>query len=318
MQVQVEVVSEHECSCVLACVCVFDTSKAIPYLPADRPDPPMDLDLSDPAARSVRLTWIPGSDHRSPITGEYARMNLYSFNFLGHYGRIAWFSQKHWRHFVIRQELLKVIVHWDEKLFWKDAIVKICTFSPPRIIIRLLIRRRGGGETCSWNTQIYNYTAGFTLFCFFSHYSFVSPQSSWSSLKRTAGSRGGGRTCLLILETSTLSSCSLPPLSTTSSGSSPSTQSVRVIPVAPHPDTRQVELVRSTTCTHLTVDLFQFANYMFLRQQSSLLDCWCWFYSKKCLAYLAQLLCWNKPQMPSPEVCEVGGPERTTWKSPGR
>uniref|UniRef100_A0A672IQW0 Neurofascin homolog (chicken) a n=1 Tax=Salarias fasciatus TaxID=181472 RepID=A0A672IQW0_SALFA len=35
---------------------------------AYRPDPPMDLDLSDPAARSVRLTWIPGNDHRSPIT----------------------------------------------------------------------------------------------------------------------------------------------------------------------------------------------------------------------------------------------------------
>nr|XP_057934887.1 neurofascin homolog (chicken) a isoform X12 [Doryrhamphus excisus] len=33
-----------------------------------RPDPPMDLDLSDPAACSVRLTWIPGNDHRSPIT----------------------------------------------------------------------------------------------------------------------------------------------------------------------------------------------------------------------------------------------------------
>lgn len=28
----------------------------------------MDLDLSDPAARSVRLTWIPGNDNRSPIT----------------------------------------------------------------------------------------------------------------------------------------------------------------------------------------------------------------------------------------------------------
>ncbi|XP_059185771.1 neurofascin homolog (chicken) a isoform X3 [Centropristis striata] len=39
-------------------------SSALP----DRPDPPMDLDLSDPAARSVRLTWIPGNDHRSPIT----------------------------------------------------------------------------------------------------------------------------------------------------------------------------------------------------------------------------------------------------------
>ncbi|XP_063767204.1 neurofascin homolog (chicken) a isoform X3 [Eleginops maclovinus] len=37
-------------------------------LPPDRPDPPMDLDLSDPAARSVRLTWIPGNEHRSPIT----------------------------------------------------------------------------------------------------------------------------------------------------------------------------------------------------------------------------------------------------------
>ncbi|KAM8915899.1 neurofascin homolog (chicken) a isoform 5-T11 [Spinachia spinachia] len=34
----------------------------------DYPDPPMDLDLSDPAARSVRLTWIPGNDHRSPVT----------------------------------------------------------------------------------------------------------------------------------------------------------------------------------------------------------------------------------------------------------
>uniref|UniRef100_A0A3B3B654 Neural cell adhesion molecule L1 n=1 Tax=Oryzias melastigma TaxID=30732 RepID=A0A3B3B654_ORYME len=38
-------------------------------LPPGRPDPPMDLDLSDPAARSVRLTWIPGNDHKSPITG---------------------------------------------------------------------------------------------------------------------------------------------------------------------------------------------------------------------------------------------------------
>ncbi|KAM6980110.1 neurofascin homolog (chicken) a [Aplochiton taeniatus] len=37
-------------------------------LPAARPDPPMDLDVSDPAARSVRLTWIPGNDHNSPVT----------------------------------------------------------------------------------------------------------------------------------------------------------------------------------------------------------------------------------------------------------
>ncbi|XP_053725347.1 neurofascin homolog (chicken) a isoform X5 [Synchiropus splendidus] len=37
-------------------------------LPAERPDPPMDLDVSDPAARSVRLTWIPGDEHHSPVT----------------------------------------------------------------------------------------------------------------------------------------------------------------------------------------------------------------------------------------------------------
>ncbi|XP_017160250.1 neurofascin homolog (chicken) a isoform X30 [Poecilia reticulata] len=34
----------------------------------DHPDPPIDLDLSDPSARSVRLTWIPGNDRRSPVT----------------------------------------------------------------------------------------------------------------------------------------------------------------------------------------------------------------------------------------------------------
>ncbi|XP_036387175.1 neurofascin homolog (chicken) a isoform X4 [Megalops cyprinoides] len=34
---------------------------------ADRPDPPMDLELSDLAERSLRLTWIPGDDNHSPI-----------------------------------------------------------------------------------------------------------------------------------------------------------------------------------------------------------------------------------------------------------
>ncbi|XP_036387188.1 neurofascin homolog (chicken) a isoform X16 [Megalops cyprinoides] len=33
----------------------------------DRPDPPMDLELSDLAERSLRLTWIPGDDNHSPI-----------------------------------------------------------------------------------------------------------------------------------------------------------------------------------------------------------------------------------------------------------
>ncbi|XP_018427167.1 PREDICTED: neurofascin isoform X12 [Nanorana parkeri] len=35
----------------------------------DKPDPPMDLELTDLAERSVRLTWIPGDENNSPITG---------------------------------------------------------------------------------------------------------------------------------------------------------------------------------------------------------------------------------------------------------
>uniref|UniRef100_A0A8C2BHN0 Neural cell adhesion molecule L1 n=1 Tax=Cyprinus carpio TaxID=7962 RepID=A0A8C2BHN0_CYPCA len=35
---------------------------------ADRPDPPQDLELSDPSARSVRLTWVPGNENNSPVT----------------------------------------------------------------------------------------------------------------------------------------------------------------------------------------------------------------------------------------------------------
>ncbi|XP_069489233.1 neurofascin isoform X11 [Ambystoma mexicanum] len=38
-------------------------------LPKDKPDRPRDLELTDLAERSVRLTWIPGDDNNSPITG---------------------------------------------------------------------------------------------------------------------------------------------------------------------------------------------------------------------------------------------------------
>ncbi|RXN11274.1 neurofascin-like isoform X1 [Labeo rohita] len=33
----------------------------------DRPDPPTDLEISDPSERSVRLTWVPGLSNHSPI-----------------------------------------------------------------------------------------------------------------------------------------------------------------------------------------------------------------------------------------------------------
>ncbi|XP_035376412.1 neurofascin homolog (chicken) a isoform X12 [Electrophorus electricus] len=42
-------------------------SSSKPSAFTDRPDPPEDLELSDPAARSVRLTWVPGNDNNSPV-----------------------------------------------------------------------------------------------------------------------------------------------------------------------------------------------------------------------------------------------------------
>lgn len=36
----------------------------------DRPNPPTDLELSDPFERSVRLSWVPGDSNHSPITGK--------------------------------------------------------------------------------------------------------------------------------------------------------------------------------------------------------------------------------------------------------
>uniref|UniRef100_A0A667WM28 Neuronal cell adhesion molecule n=1 Tax=Myripristis murdjan TaxID=586833 RepID=A0A667WM28_9TELE len=35
--------------------------------PSERPDPPTDLELTDPRERSVQLTWTPGDEHNSPI-----------------------------------------------------------------------------------------------------------------------------------------------------------------------------------------------------------------------------------------------------------
>lgn len=107
----------------------------------------------------------------------------------------------------------------------------------------------------------------------------VSLQSSWSSLRRTAGSQAGGRTCPLTPGTSTLSSCSSPPLSTTSSGSSPSTQWARVSPAAPHHDTRPAELVRSTThcllakCSFIRYSEIHTRKYDLFSKTEEITDC---------------------------------------------
>lgn len=40
------------------------------FLCEDHPDPPTNLELSDPYERSVRLSWVPGDSNHNPITGE--------------------------------------------------------------------------------------------------------------------------------------------------------------------------------------------------------------------------------------------------------
>ncbi|XP_072408653.1 neuronal cell adhesion molecule a isoform X14 [Chiloscyllium punctatum] len=47
----------------------LDTNSATADLTVlDSPDPPSDLELTNPQDRSVQLSWIPGDDHNSPIT----------------------------------------------------------------------------------------------------------------------------------------------------------------------------------------------------------------------------------------------------------
>lgn len=40
------------------------------FLCVDRPEPPTNLELSDPYERSVRLSWVPGDSNHNPITGK--------------------------------------------------------------------------------------------------------------------------------------------------------------------------------------------------------------------------------------------------------
>uniref|UniRef100_A0A8C3PTD1 Neural cell adhesion molecule L1 n=1 Tax=Calidris pygmaea TaxID=425635 RepID=A0A8C3PTD1_9CHAR len=58
-------------TCVASTELDKDLAKALICLvtrPTERPDRPRDLELTDLAERSVRLTWIPGDDNNSPIT----------------------------------------------------------------------------------------------------------------------------------------------------------------------------------------------------------------------------------------------------------
>ncbi|XP_059394185.1 neurofascin-like isoform X5 [Carassius carassius] len=47
---------------------IDENSASARLIVTGRPDPPQDLELSDPSARSVRLTWVPGNENNSPVT----------------------------------------------------------------------------------------------------------------------------------------------------------------------------------------------------------------------------------------------------------
>uniref|UniRef100_A0A8B9ZIR8 Neurofascin n=1 Tax=Anas platyrhynchos TaxID=8839 RepID=A0A8B9ZIR8_ANAPL len=57
-------------TCVASTELDKDSAKAYLTVLGKRPDRPRDLELTDLAERSVRLTWIPGDDNNSPITGQ--------------------------------------------------------------------------------------------------------------------------------------------------------------------------------------------------------------------------------------------------------
>uniref|UniRef100_A0A8B9LZ65 Neural cell adhesion molecule L1 n=1 Tax=Astyanax mexicanus TaxID=7994 RepID=A0A8B9LZ65_ASTMX len=69
---------------------VEDVSVSAKLTVMDRPDPPTDLEVSDPYERSARLTWIPGDSHHSPIK-EY--LVQYTEDLLADY----WLVQSGWK-----------------------------------------------------------------------------------------------------------------------------------------------------------------------------------------------------------------------------
>ncbi|XP_051885773.1 neuronal cell adhesion molecule a isoform X11 [Pristis pectinata] len=64
-----EVSEEDQGSYTCVVNTTLDTNSATAHLTVlDRPDPPTDLELTNPRDRSVQLSWIPGEEHNSPIT----------------------------------------------------------------------------------------------------------------------------------------------------------------------------------------------------------------------------------------------------------
>lgn len=85
-------------------------------LPVARPERPRDLELTDLAERSVVLTWIPGDDNNSPITGQCTQLWLENENIGVCWVCLPMYSKLH---FILssNSSLLDYIVEFEEDRF---------------------------------------------------------------------------------------------------------------------------------------------------------------------------------------------------------
>ncbi|XP_047457331.1 neuronal cell adhesion molecule-like [Mugil cephalus] len=89
--------------------------------PADRPNPPTDLQLSDPYERSVRLSWVPGDSNHSPIT-----------EFLVQYDDDDWLPGK-WRNLsTYPGNLNSVVLHLTPFTYYEFRVIAFNEIGPSR------------------------------------------------------------------------------------------------------------------------------------------------------------------------------------------
>uniref|UniRef100_A0A3B4VEW3 Neural cell adhesion molecule L1 n=1 Tax=Seriola dumerili TaxID=41447 RepID=A0A3B4VEW3_SERDU len=84
------------------------------FLCVDRPDPPTNLELSDPYERSVRLSWVPGNSNHNPIT-----------DYLVQYDDDDWLPGK-WRNLsTYPGNLNSVILHLSPFTYYEFRVIAI-------------------------------------------------------------------------------------------------------------------------------------------------------------------------------------------------
>ncbi|XP_076840024.1 neurofascin isoform X1 [Brachyhypopomus gauderio] len=104
----------------------------------DRPDPPTDLELSDPSERNARLTWIPGLNNHSPIK-EY--LVQYTEDLLADY----WLVPSGWKNLTSYPgHLNSVVLHLTPFVEYRFRVIAINSIGPSRPSKPSLYYQTGG------------------------------------------------------------------------------------------------------------------------------------------------------------------------------